>query len=223
MYHIGQFLMCDRSRHPVVVISIDTNLATGPESIIYLVSMREYKGDYACVSYMNNTRPAIMNIYQKLYEIGMERSTSKVSQNQIITDSLKSSILNDFAIRGQSIKIDTLNFLNVTANSSIKENISYPNITQNFIKQAIGFVTLNSKVTNNTSDNVKFLKEIYDKHNLKDILNKTNSVNMAYILNELANGDGDVFNVLDKVIINTLISVEEFTADVTVIGETIFP
>ena len=70
MYHIGQFLLCDRSRHPVVVVSIDTRLATGPESIVYLVSKREFNGDYTCVSYVNNTRPAIMNIYQKLYEIG---------------------------------------------------------------------------------------------------------------------------------------------------------
>ena len=70
MYHIGEFLMCNRSRHPVVVVYIDTSLATGPDSIVYIVSTREYNGDYARVSYNNNTRPAIMNVYQKLYEIG---------------------------------------------------------------------------------------------------------------------------------------------------------
>tara|TARA_B110000438_G_C15799418_1_gene644439 strand:- start:2101 stop:2388 length:288 start_codon:yes stop_codon:yes gene_type:complete len=70
MYYIGQFLLCDRSRYPVVVVNIDTRLATGPESIVYLVSKREFGGDYTCVSYANNTRPIDLDIYQKCAEIG---------------------------------------------------------------------------------------------------------------------------------------------------------
>lgn len=69
MYHIGQFLLCDRSRYPVVVVNIDTRLATGPESIVYLVSIKEFKGDYVCVSYANNTRPIDLDIYEKFSEI----------------------------------------------------------------------------------------------------------------------------------------------------------
>lgn len=69
MYYIGQFLLCDRSRYPVVVVDIDTRLATGPESIVYLVSKREFGGDYACVSYVNNTRPINLDIYEKFSEI----------------------------------------------------------------------------------------------------------------------------------------------------------
>ena len=70
MYHIGQFLLCNRSRYPVVVTSIDTHLATGPESIRYLVSRREFGGDYTFISYVNNIRSIDLDIYQKCGEIG---------------------------------------------------------------------------------------------------------------------------------------------------------
>jgi len=60
MFHIGQFLSCDRFNNPIMVIKKENNN--------YLVSVREYNGDHAYIN-ENDLKYIDIDIYDKLYQI----------------------------------------------------------------------------------------------------------------------------------------------------------
>lgn len=74
MYAIGTFLRCNRSQHPVVVVQhldfLEGMYLFNDDTPWYLVSIREFGGDYGVVSHENELRPLDLTIYEKLHEIG---------------------------------------------------------------------------------------------------------------------------------------------------------
>ena len=63
MYHIGDFVWCDRSQYPVLVVDV-----LDDPTPRFLASKREFKGDYIIIN-ANNTVKAKMTVYEQLAEI----------------------------------------------------------------------------------------------------------------------------------------------------------
>ena len=64
MYHIGDFVWCDRSQYPVLVVEL-----LDDSTPRFLASKREFQGDYIIISYANNTVKATLTVYEQLAEI----------------------------------------------------------------------------------------------------------------------------------------------------------
>lgn len=63
MYHIGDFVWCNRSQYPVLVVEV-----LDDPTPRFLASKREFQGDYIIIN-ANNTVKATMTVYEKLAEI----------------------------------------------------------------------------------------------------------------------------------------------------------
>jgi len=88
MYAIGTFLRCNRSQHPVVVVQhldfLEGMYLFNDDTPWYLVSIREFGGDYGVVSHENELRPLDLTIYQKLHGDWWEQKHRSVFQSLVI-------------------------------------------------------------------------------------------------------------------------------------------